>query len=767
MSQIKNLFSLLHTEFRKNTYFKQVLLSYVLISCATFLVFSMIILNIMQNDYEKNLLEMNEHNIEQAYSFNTSVLSDISSYFQNSLDSVIVRKLLYSDDYDVTTALSANEAYNEFQKISSMIVSIDFINYSTETVYTKQGRRSFAQFSDQELFTLLQNLPPRKSPYFCYPREFPYFNGNDTSTRKVISLIYYFYNSGALVVNLDYDTYCSLLNFNQDNQYFHVMMINQNDMVMASTEDNQFMKLFKDDPLYQEILKQTKAKGTLNYEDETGKYNVAYHKSSQMGITYISMFPIENQLYGGSTLFTVTLRYSIIYLIVTLLLSFLSSYIIYNPVKKLKTVIHPADSDITYVKHNHKNDFEFLESVYKQLIEKNTALSRLKQNYTEEQQQKLLWMLMNDTGAPSIPRQDFESLDSCFEYLNYLVFIINIESGISPQDIEKDLPLCKFIIRNVTNELFEEQTNLLYVETAASRLIFMGNFEQYDKQKLYETALQIQQFFHDKGLFQISFGFGSPVMELENLSNSYNTAKTALINGRLNTLGCIQFYEDLQLVAPNKQRYPYETDQNILAALKSQNMEACQSGLEEFFSIIKNYHYDQIQRAVLQLGAALQRFEYVNEISNNLADTEQDNKSNLTLDELKAYFHERCKADIQAFTEIKTHSFAKTELISDINTFIEENIYNPNLSVAMIAEKVNLSINYLRNIYKENTGESLTTYIAGRKLTLVCDLLSNTDIPIQDISDKLGFTTKNYFFTFFKKHMNMTPTQYRSLHQKK
>ena len=765
MKHLKDGLSLLHSELRKNSYFKQVLFSYILISCITFLIFSIAILTIMQNEYSKDMERMNRHNIEQAYSFNTSVLSDISTYFYNSLDSATVRKLLYEDKYDVVTAPNARETYDEFTKISSMILSIDFINYKTDTVLTKTERCSLERFLDQGLLALLDRLTPRKTPYFCYPRQMPYNNGRTTEYRKVISMIYYSYYNGALVVNLDYDTYCSMLNMNFDNNLFRMILVNQNDLVMVSTDEEQFATDFADSPLYQKVLDTDSSEGTFIYEDEAGKYAVTYLKPPQMGLTYISMFSLQDQL-RGAPLFMATFRYSIIYLVVTLLLSFLSSYIVYNPMKKLKTVIHPADSDISYIEHTHKNDFEFLESVYTQLIEKNTALSKFKRNYTEERQQKLLWLLMNSSGNLPLPRQDFEFLDSCFEYLNYLVFIISMEFDSSDQDMEKDIQLFKFTVKNVTTELFEDQLDLKCVDTVSPRLIFTGSLEHYDKQRLLATALQIQQFFHDTGLFRLSIGFGNPVTELENLSDAYDTAKTALINGHLNTLSCIQFYEDLQLAPPCEQQYPYETDQSIIAALKAQNVEACLAGVEEFFSIIQNFHYDQLRRAVLQLDAALQRFEYSNELPLFMAEgIDPDNQIAGTLKELKAIFQERCRTDIQALVEIRTHSLAKTELISDVNAFIEENIYNPNLSVAMIAEKVDLSINYLRNIYKENTGESLTAYIADKKLTLVCDMLSDTDIPIQDISDKLGFTTKNYFFTFFKKHMNMTPTQYRSMKQ--
>ncbi len=763
MKRIKSIFALIHTELHKNSFFKQLLFSYIVISCITFLVFSIAILYFTKEQHLADMQDINKKNIEQAYNLNNSILQDISSYCYTALDSATVKKLLYSDEYDITTAINSRETYENFLEISSTILSIDFINFMNDTVLTKTGRHSLKQFKDQELISLLQEISPRKAPYFCYPREIPYQNSNYTENRRVISLIYYFNNNGALVVNLDYDTYCSLLNINYNDAGFQLLLVNSDNKIIASTDSNQFMLDFQSMPLCSQIEAVKELSGTLTYTDKSSTYSVCYHKATPMGITYISMFSHENYL-DGNSLYSLTLRFSILFLVVTILLSFLSSYIIYNPIQKLKTTVHPIHVGAADVDYDSKNDFDFLESVYKQLTKRNIALSQYERNYTEEKQQKLLWALLNNKGMNSPSPQELESLDACFEHLNYIVFIIHIEMTPSQQNEAKDIQLYKFIIQNVTNELFETHTPLKYVETTSSQLIFVGNPEHYDKPLLLETAQQIQQFFSKADLFRLSFGFSSPVTEFESLPDAYRTAQTALINGRINTTGCIQFYDELQLLPPHMQQYPYEADQNILAALKSQNRDACFQALDQFFAAIQNHHYNQIHRSILQLDITIQRFEYINELPPASWNAEKDVHFLPTLEELKNTFQLRCEANMQALAEIKTHSLAKNELISHVNSIIEENIYNPNLSVAMIAEEVALSVNYLRNIYKENTGTSLTTYIADRKLTLICDMLSNTDIPIQDISDKLGFTTKNYFFTFFKKHMNMTPTQYRSMH---
>ena len=92
---------------------------------------------------------------------------------------------------------------------------------------------------------------------------------------------------------------------------------------------------------------------------------------------------------------------------------------------------------------------------------------------------------------------------------------------------------------------------------------------------------------------------------------------------------------------------------------------------------------------------------------------------------------------------------------------MEKNIGNPELTVNSVAQWVYLSNSYLRNIFREVTGETLSNYIIEKKLERICTLLEQTQMSAQQIADTMGFHSKSYLLTFFKNYMGMTPTQYR------
>lgn len=98
--------------------------------------------------------------------------------------------------------------------------------------------------------------------------------------------------------------------------------------------------------------------------------------------------------------------------------------------------------------------------------------------------------------------------------------------------------------------------------------------------------------------------------------------------------------------------------------------------------------------------------------------------------------------------------------------FINENYRNPNLSVEMIAEAVNKSVNYTRTMFKKSIGISISEYIRKKRFDEACRLLAETNLDACKIGGMTGFESANYFYTAFKKYTGLTCGQYRRLYKK-
>ena len=88
---------------------------------------------------------------------------------------------------------------------------------------------------------------------------------------------------------------------------------------------------------------------------------------------------------------------------------------------------------------------------------------------------------------------------------------------------------------------------------------------------------------------------------------------------------------------------------------------------------------------------------------------------------------------------------------------------DPNITVADLAKSTNVSTRYFTKKFEKVFKISPKQYIIEKKLTKACDMLiEKPDTPLCEIAERCGFCDVYYFSRLFKKHMGMTPTQYKN-----
>jgi AraC family transcriptional regulator, melibiose operon regulatory protein len=93
-------------------------------------------------------------------------------------------------------------------------------------------------------------------------------------------------------------------------------------------------------------------------------------------------------------------------------------------------------------------------------------------------------------------------------------------------------------------------------------------------------------------------------------------------------------------------------------------------------------------------------------------------------------------------------------------SFINKN-YEKDIKLADIAKQVNINESYLQRIFKIHTGHTIVDHITFLRLDKAKMLLSNTGIPIIDISNYIGINSRQYFTFLFKKRFGTSPAQFR------
>ncbi|MDG1477149.1 MAG: helix-turn-helix domain-containing protein, partial [Vicingaceae bacterium] len=111
----------------------------------------------------------------------------------------------------------------------------------------------------------------------------------------------------------------------------------------------------------------------------------------------------------------------------------------------------------------------------------------------------------------------------------------------------------------------------------------------------------------------------------------------------------------------------------------------------------------------------------------------------------------------------KAESVGKTKKRQTIEAFLGlvEQFYADNLPVWFYAEKLNITTTYLNRLVNSVYHKSVSEFINERVIIEAKRIIRLSSKSIKEISFELGFEDPSYFSRFFKKHVGVTPVQYR------
>ena len=96
------------------------------------------------------------------------------------------------------------------------------------------------------------------------------------------------------------------------------------------------------------------------------------------------------------------------------------------------------------------------------------------------------------------------------------------------------------------------------------------------------------------------------------------------------------------------------------------------------------------------------------------------------------------------------------KVINEINLHLDAP-----LSLKTLAAQCYISPSYLSNVFKQETGQTLTDYISRRRMERAARLLLTTNARVAVVAEEVGILDVNYFTKMFKNATGQTPTAYR------
>lgn len=129
---------------------------------------------------------------------------------------------------------------------------------------------------------------------------------------------------------------------------------------------------------------------------------------------------------------------------------------------------------------------------------------------------------------------------------------------------------------------------------------------------------------------------------------------------------------------------------------------------------------------------------------------------------------ETCRQVMRQVSELLTarldrKSQKENSLILDIETYINENYQDMDLTVQRAADHFQLSISNLSHYFKNHVGMSVSGYVEQLRMHAAQELLAQTDSSVSQIASEVGYAQPATFMRAFKKVSGMSPTAYRTM----
>ncbi|WP_248927254.1 response regulator transcription factor [Paenibacillus hamazuiensis] len=106
--------------------------------------------------------------------------------------------------------------------------------------------------------------------------------------------------------------------------------------------------------------------------------------------------------------------------------------------------------------------------------------------------------------------------------------------------------------------------------------------------------------------------------------------------------------------------------------------------------------------------------------------------------------------------------YSANSIVAAIQVYLSNN-YENELSLSEISERFYLSETYLCELFKKQTGITLTGFLTAIRMKRAAHLLLENGAPVQQVADMVGYSDYGYFGRLFKRFFGFTPSKYRKI----
>jgi AraC-like DNA-binding protein len=512
----------------------------------------------------------------------------------------------------------------------------------------------------------------------------------------------------------------------------------------------------------------------------SGEDRLLFAQSSYTGWQYYANSVDATGFTMASLLSNIWILSGLVIILIAIVWFTVITHIHYKPIQNILGKIDP------YTMRRHegrkgktsRNELKLIEGAIDRLLEKTVDYEHLHEERKRLKQQNLFYDLL--TGSRKVSEAEWEAqmqesgLPHACDRFAVVVYEVDRYADFLERYSSRDQHLLKYILENTLREIAEQKNLFIWLAwvhpnrlSAVVRLPSEGSVDI-----LQSICGEYRSWISVHLNLTVSAGIGKVVDSIGQIEGSYRIASQHVSYKAVFGPDTII---DEALVSTKSDFEKLKVYQPIVEMAHLFRMNDSQ-WIEKLDRIMKDMKATLVTQSDLagftdnltrQLQKELQALpqEIQERWSMSYRDTFRDIARTVeTVEEL----HGRLSGVMtQLAVEIEQDRVNRSNhsIALQIKAYIDENYADPNLSLNQVSELFGISPKSVSYLFKEEIGDKFMDYVLRIRFEHARHMLLETDYPIQQIAEQVGYTHVISFHRAFKKTFDMPPGEYRNLYR--
>lgn len=722
------------------------------------------------NNMSKNIETMVEYN-QNSIAVRLTQNIDLSLHYLNKNLSLLcedaeVKNFFASPSYDNDSYLKTR--LTEFLvNESNLLYSVYLYKPDTNEIMTESGRYNLDNFPDNQWLDSLEKLHSKRSVWVLphvseilgsyyrtvsYARTYPLITSYDSI-------------QGYIIINMNTNIFKNYFEGDasyNENAYF---VTNEDNEILFSMSN--YFVIDENDVINSKDLEHN---GSKIVESYGSSYLVCRRK---FGTTSWSLYSVSpyNKIISQIN------NYKIQITVIAILLWFIVSLIMIISTKWLNKPINKFLDTINKNSPEERNvHIEELSDMFKRLSDRQKMLTnQVKSNLPYIKSQMINEVIKGNITSYSQLDSKYKVLKDMIYGNNYIIMLTSIDNVdlIFPNP-DENTDIYMSTIYNKLEELGNDVCKAISIQIFDTNAITLLSFDEYDNSqntsKARGIAEKLRRFIKECFGITVTSAISGCQKEFSAIPDLYNEAlKLLMFRPSLGTNNIITA-DDIDINIDGMETDIAEYSKMIETLCKTlyiPESKEYKNVLREIFDAMSKAKLPsntiiKICIQIIRSGYSVynkfansdEQYGYYDQIEHSLSilnDIEQiEGSVNDILDEIS-----------NEIAVISDKNRKNNDVINRVLEFINRNYSNPDLSLQSVSERFHFSVPYLSKIFKNATGQSFTDKLIEIRMEKACELLSHSNININDISVEVGYIHTSSFIRTFKRYTKLTPALYR------